>query len=96
MASNASKMKNAVFLFVFLVLTVLCWSPVGYGSYGEVGLIMSMPSWAFILLLIGAVLFVMEWGFLFFSDLALYDEDLQPIMDELLKTIQQETIKEVN
>ena len=96
MALNASKRKNAVFLIVFLVLTVLCWCPIWYGSYGEVGLIMSMPSWAFILLLIGAVLFVMEWGFLFFSDLALYDEDLQPIMDELLKTNQQETIKEVN
>jgi len=96
MASNTSKRKNAVFLIVFLVLTVFCWCPIGYGSYGEVGMIMSMPSWAFILLLIGAVLFLIEWGYLFFSDLALYDEDLEAIMDELLKTNHQDMIKEEN
>jgi uncharacterized membrane protein YhdT len=94
MASNASKRKNAVFLFVFLVLTVLCWCPVGYGSYGEVGSIMGMPSWAFIMLLIGTVLFVIEWGYLFFSDLVLYDEDLEGIMEALSKTNDLELIKE--
>ena len=44
-------------------------------------------------ILIGAVLFVIEWGYLFFSDLALYDEDLESIMEVLLKTNQQESIK---
>ncbi|MBA3010235.1 MAG: DUF997 family protein [Proteobacteria bacterium] len=96
MASNVKKKKNALFLIVFLVLTVLCWCPIGYGSYGEVGLIMGMPSWAFILLLIGAVLFVVEWIYLFCTDLALYDEDLEEIKAALHATITEETILEEN
>jgi len=96
MASNVKKKKNILFLIVFLVLTVLCWCPIGYGSYGEVGLIMGMPSWAFILLLIGAILFVIEWIYLFKTDLALYDEDLEEIMAALQATITEETILEEN
>ena len=96
MASNVKKKKNGLFLIVFLVLTVLCWCPIGYGSYGEVGLIVGMPSWAFILLLIGTVLFVIEWVYLFWTDLALYDEDLEEIMAALHATISQETIQEEN
>lgn len=94
MASNVNKKKNTVFLILFLVLTVFCWCPIGYGSYGEVGLIMGMPSWAFFLLLIGAVLFVIEWVYLFRTDLALYDDDLEGIMAALEKTIAEETITE--
>ncbi|CCK79726.1 MULTISPECIES: DUF997 family protein [Desulfobacula] len=92
MASNVNKKKNTVFLILFLVLTVFCWCPIGYGSYGEVGLIMGMPSWAFYLLLIGAVLFFVEWVYLFKTDLALYDEDLEGIKAALEKTIAEETI----
>jgi uncharacterized membrane protein len=94
MASNAK--KNFIFLILFLVLTVLCWCPIGYGSYGEVGLIMGMPSWAFIMLVIGAVLFVVEWVYLFKTDLALYDEDLEEIIDELKKTNQKQVALEEN
>ncbi|MCD4720872.1 MAG: DUF997 family protein [Desulfobacula sp.] len=96
MTSNVNKKKNTLFLIAFFVLTVLCWCPVGYGSYGEVGLIMGMPSWAFIMLLVGAVLFVIEWIYLFRTDLALYDDDLEEIMDALETTITKETIMEDN
>jgi hypothetical protein len=94
MASNAK--KNSIFLILFLVLAVLCWCPIGYGSYGEVGLIMGMPSWAFIMLVVGAVLFVVEWVYLFKTDLALYDEDLEEIIDELKKINQKQVILEEN
>jgi len=95
MASNVNKNKKTFFLIVFLVLAVLCWCPIGYGSYGEVSLIMGMPSWAFIMLLIGAVLFVIEWIYLFWTDLALYDDDLEEIIAALKTTITEESsIKE--
>lgn len=96
MASIANKKKNALFLIVFLVLTVFCWCPIGYGSYGEVGLIMGMPSWAFIMLMVGAVLFVIEWIYLFWTDLALYDDDLDEILDALKAISTEETIMEKN
>lgn len=96
MASVANKKKNTLFLIVFLVLTVFCWCPIGYGSYGEVGLIMGMPSWAFIMLVIGAVLFVIEWIYLFWTDLALYDDDLDEILDALKAVSTEETIMEEN
>ncbi|WP_300456917.1 DUF997 domain-containing protein [Desulfobacula sp.] len=94
---TSNKKKNLIFLILFLVLTVFCWCPIGYGSYGKVGLIMGMPSWAFYMLVIGAVLFVIEWVYLFYTDLALYDEDLEEIMMALEKTTTtQVTIKEEN
>jgi hypothetical protein len=94
MASKAK--KNTIFLILFFVLTLFFWCPIGYGSYGEVGLIMGMPSWAFIMLLIGAVLFVIEWIYLFGTDLALYDEDLEEIMDALEQVTAKETLVEEN
>jgi len=96
MTSNPNKKKNRVFLILFFVLTVLCWCPIGYGSYGQVGLIMGMPSWAFTMLIIGAVLFLIEWVYLFQTDLALYDEDLEEIIEALEKTANTETIMEEN
>jgi len=96
MTSNPNKKKNRVFLILFFVLTVLCWCPIGYGSYGQVGLIMGMPSWAFTMLIIGAVLFLIEWVYLFQTDLALYDEDLEEIIAALEKTANTETIMEEN
>lgn len=46
-------------------------------------MILGMPSWAFYLMVIGLVLFVLEWVYLFQSDLALYDDDLDRIIAEL-------------
>lgn len=96
MASRVNKKKNTIFLILFFVLTLFCWCPIGYGSYGEVGLIMGMPSWAFIMLLIGALLFVIEWIYLFGTDLALYDEDLEEIMAALEQVNARETLVEEN
>ena len=95
MSSNVHKKNNALFSSLFLILTVLCWCPIGYGSYGEVGLIMGMPSWAFIMLVIGAVLFIIEWIYLFWTDLALYDEDLEDIIDALIKDTQETSKEEI-
>lgn len=72
-----------VFGVLFCILTLWCWCPIGYGSYGEVPRIMGMPNWAAILLLVGAVMFVVEWVYLFKTDLALYDDDLAVIMEQL-------------
>ena len=86
MSEKANKKKNLGFLVVFVVLTLFCWCPIGYGSYGEVDLILGMPSWAFYLLLIGALLFVLQWVYLFQTDLALYDRDVENIVETLRKT----------
>ena len=81
MASQTA--RHQLFSIVFLVLTFFCWCPLGYGQYGEVPMILGMPSWAFYLMVIGLVLFVLEWVYLFQSDLALYDDDLDRIIAEL-------------
>ena len=39
-----------------------------------------MPSWAALALLFGAILFAIEWFFLFFSNLAINDESLPDII----------------
>lgn len=76
-------MVKLCYTAAFCVLTLLCWCPIGYGTYGEVGRIFGIPSWAAILLALGVVLFMVEWVYLFFSDFALYDENLAEIMDQL-------------
>lgn len=75
--------KKIMFFIAFLGLTVPCWCPIGYGSYGPVGRIMGMPSWAAMMLFFGAILFILEWVFLFRTDLALYDQDLSEVVSEL-------------
>lgn len=85
------KKRTWVFLMVFIVLTLFCWCPIGYGSYGEVDLILGMPSWAFYLLLIGALLFVLQWFYLFQTDLALYDRDVEDIVETLRRTEMEES-----
>lgn len=86
--------KKTIFLILFIVFTVLCWCPMGYGSYGAVGLIMGMPSWAFILLVVGAVLFLIEWVYLFQTDLVLTDDDLDAITEALQTAGTPETLRE--
>lgn len=65
-----------IYLVVFALLTLMTWSPLGYGSYGPANRIFGMPDWAVIALLAGTVLFFLEWIFLFFSGLALDDEEV--------------------
>ncbi|WP_419658620.1 hypothetical protein [Desulfosarcina variabilis] len=61
---NGPSLKQAVFLVVFAVVTLLCWCPIGYGAYGAPTLILGMPSWAVAALAIGAVMFVIELVYL--------------------------------
>ncbi len=83
MQENSSQSLKWLFGCLFGVLTLWCWCPLGYGSYGEVGRIMGMPSWAAVMLLAGAVLFIVEWIYLFKTDFALYDHDLDEIIEAL-------------
>lgn len=82
------KSKNATwpqraFLLAFSVLTLLCWCPLGYGAYGPVEHLMGIPSWAVIALLCAAVLFALEWIYLFGTGLSMNDEDLPGMISQL-------------
>lgn len=83
MAANSKSTQRIIFGFLFCIFTLLCWCPIGYGSYGPVGRIFGIPSWAAILLFVGAVLFLIEWIYLFKTDLALSDDDLDDIIKKL-------------
>jgi len=83
MKEAGSSWQNTAFLAAFIVLTLLVWCPLGYGPYGETGRIFAMPSWAFIALVLGVVLFVLEWIYLFHTNLSINDDDLQRIVAKL-------------
>ncbi len=83
MASKSKSTQRLIFGLLFCIFTLLCWCPIGYGSYGPVGRIWGIPSWAAILLIIGSMLFVIEWIYLFKTDLALNDDDLDDIIEQL-------------
>ncbi|AOY60700.1 DUF997 family protein [Desulfococcus multivorans] len=86
MNENKRSLKKLFFLIAFLILTILCWCPVGYGQYGEVGRILGMPSWAAMALFFGLILAVLEAVFLFSKDLALTEEKLAEMVSQL-KTV---------
>lgn len=75
--------QNRAFVFAFLVLTLFCWCPLGYGSYGPVSRFLGVPSWAVTALAFGAVLFVLEWIYLFHTQLTITDEELPDIVAQL-------------
>ena len=75
--------RNRAFVSAFFVLTLLCWCPLGYGSYGPVPRFLGVPSWALLAFALGAVLFVLEWIYLFHSQLAMNDEELPEIISQL-------------
>jgi hypothetical protein len=85
---NGTSFKQAVFLAVFAVFTLLCWCPIGYGSYGTPTLIWGMPNWAVTALAIGAIMFVLELIYLFGTKLALSDDELPDIVKEIQSDIQ--------
>lgn len=85
---NGSSLKQAVFLVVFAVFTLLCWCPIGYGAYGTPTLIWGMPSWAVTALLIGAIMFAVEMVYLFGTRLALTDDQLPDIVQKIKTDIQ--------
>ncbi len=74
---------NRAFIFAFCVLTLLCWSPAGYGTYGPPERFLGVPYWAVLALGWAALLFVLEWFYLFRTSLAMNDEGLPDILAQL-------------
>ena len=87
MNQKSGTWQNRAFVFAFLVLTLLCWCPLGYGSYGHAPRFLGIPSWAVLALALGDVLFVLEWVYLFHTPLAMNDEELPDIISQL-KTVE--------
>lgn len=85
---NSYRRKNRLFIFIFCVLGLFCWSPFFYGSYGPVDIVLGMPKWAAITFLISVILFILEWIYLFQTDLSIQDEDLPEIF-AALKRVQE-------
>ncbi len=83
MKRRTSTWQNRAFVLAFLVLTLFCWCPLGYGTYGEVRRFFGIPSWAVLALVLGAVLFVLEWVYLFHTRLAMSDQDLPEVIAQL-------------
>ena len=83
MNQKSGTWQNRAFVLAFVVLTLLCWCPLGYGSYGHAPRLLGIPSWAVLALALGAVLFVLQWIYLFHSGLAMNDEELPDIISQL-------------
>lgn len=83
MKGNESSLMSVLFFIIFCILTILCWCPIGYGGYGEVERLIGMPQWAAIALIIAAIFFVLQWIYLFCSDLAINDQDLPKMIAEI-------------
>jgi hypothetical protein len=81
MSRNRSARAKWAFGLAFAVLTSLCWCPWAYGTL--TGRVLSIPTWAVVAYGVAAVLFVVEWAFLFLSGLAVTDEELPAIVAEL-------------
>ena len=81
MSRNRSARAKRAFVLAFAVLTSLCWCPWAYGTL--TGRVLSIPTWAVVAYGVAAVLFVVEWVFLFVSGLAVSDEELPGIVSEL-------------
>ena len=50
MKQRTATWQNRAFLLAFFVLTLFCWCPLGYGSYGPVPRLLGIPSWAVVVL----------------------------------------------
>ncbi|MHC5054804.1 MAG: DUF997 domain-containing protein [Planctomycetota bacterium] len=85
MERKKRKWLHRGFALGFLILTFLCWCPVGYGSIGPVGRIFGIPTWAAVAFALAAGLFVLEWVYLFMTGLAVTDEGLAETVAELEK-----------
>ena len=83
MENKSRLLKHRLFAAAFVVLTFFCWCPWGYGRYGEAQRILGVPSWVVWAFVFGAVLFLVEWIYLFFTGLAIDDRDLSDILSEL-------------
>ena len=81
MDQERSAWPMRAFVIAFVVLTSLCWSPWAYGTV--TGRTFAIPTWAVLAYGFAAVLFVLEWVFLFHSGLAVSDEALPGIIADL-------------
>jgi hypothetical protein len=85
MKQKRSVWPHRCFVLAFLVLTFFCWCPLLYGSYGPARRILGIPSWAVWAFVFGALLFILEWIYLFLSKRVMDDESLPDIVSELTK-----------
>jgi hypothetical protein len=83
MKQKKSVWVKCFFAFAFVVLTFFCWCPLLYGSYGPSKRILGIPLWAVLAFVFGAVLFALEWIYLFVSGRAMSDEELGEVISEL-------------
>ncbi len=83
MKPKRSVWPHRCFIIAFLVLTFFCWCPLFYGSYGPARRILGIPSWAVWAFGFGALLFILEWIYLFLSNRAMSDEALPDIVSQL-------------
>ena len=83
MKRRKSRWVSRIFILAFFVLTFFCWCPVFYGSYGPAKLIWGVPGWAIVAAGFGAVLFALEWIYLFATRITVSDEELGEIVSEL-------------
>jgi len=83
MKQKRSVWPHRCFVLAFLVLTFFCWCPLFYGSYGPAQRILGIPSWAVWAFVFGAVLFLVEWVYLFLSGRAMSDEELPDVLSDL-------------
>ena len=83
MTQTNRRFKKNVYFILFCALTVFCWCPIGYGTYGPVDRILGMPDWAVITFIISIVFFILQWIYLFQTDLAIHDDELEDIFHQL-------------
>jgi len=69
------------FIAGFIILTSLCWCPWAYGTL--TGRTLAIPTWAVWAYICAAALFVLEWVFLFISQMAITDEELPGVIRDL-------------
>ena len=81
MSQNTRVRSTRAFLAAFAVLTSLCWCPWAYGHLG--GRVLGIPTWAVLAFVFAGALFVLEWVFLFFSGLAISDEEMASTLRRL-------------
>ena len=83
MKQEGDTTRNRLFLAAFFILTLFGWCPLGYAFYGEATRVLGVPYWAIVAVAVSAVLFVVEWIYLFHTRLALHDDDVPKIIEQL-------------
>ena len=85
MTDKNTSVKKNIYFVLFCILTVFCWCPIGYGTYGPADRIWGVPDWAVITFFISIVFFILQWIYLFQTGLAVTDDELEKIFHDLSK-----------